>query len=230
MRMILCTTLAALWVWFAIDVAPRDARAPRPVAVAAKADETSAETLHNIGVSLDRSGRPADALAYFERAASFRPLEPAFAEAAAHQRARLAKRAWIRFLVPATLLVLAVLLVGGVRSLARGHRDRRLLRRLRLRGRNRIRVRATDESAEIPLQFNHEPGALLDRHPLTVVWSSASHGKHMKSRPPVEVDGRSAVLRLDRERLGRLQRYPGEWKGFFYLDGREVGEAVARVG
>ena len=77
--------------------------------------------------------------------------------------------------------------------------------------------------------LNTQPG-LLDRHPLTVVWSSARHGKHMKSRPPLELDGRKAVIRLDGERLERLQRYPGEWKGFFYLDGREVGEAVARVG
>jgi hypothetical protein len=229
--MILLTALVALWAWFAIEVAPRDSRVPRrPIAVAAEVDETTAESLYNIGVALNRQGRPADALAYFERARSFRPLEPSFARAVERQEARLAKRAWIRFLVPATLVVLVVLVVGAVRGLFRRHRDRRLLRRLRLRGRNRFRVGPRDESAEFSLKFNHDLGRLLDQHPLTVVWSSSRHGKHMKSRPPVEAEGRRAVLRLDAERLDRLREYPGDWKGFFYLDGREVGEAVARVG
>ena len=70
----------------------------------------------------------------------------------------------------------------------------------------------------------------MARHPLTIVWSSARHGKHMKSQPPVEADGRKAVVRLDGKRLERLRSFPGEWKGFLYLDGRPVGEATARVG
>ncbi|MHC4937528.1 MAG: tetratricopeptide repeat protein [Planctomycetota bacterium] len=230
MRFILLTALIALWAWFAIAVAPRASHAPRPVVIEKQVDGVTAETLHNMGVSLNHMGRPGDALAYFERAESFKPLDPVFAKSAALQRSRLEKRAWIRFLVPATVITLLVVLVGSIRSGLRSHRDRRRLRRLRLRGDRWFRIRSGDDHAELPLRFNHEVAGLLDRHPLTVVWSSARHGKHMKSRPPVDLDGRKAVIRLDGERLERLRRYPGEWKGFFYLDGREVGEAIARVG
>jgi len=230
MRLALLTALIALWVWFAVDVAPRESRAPRPVPVAGKAQGTTAETLHNRGVDLNRRGRPGDALAYFERARDFRPLEPVYASSVARQRARLAKRAWLRVLVPATVAALLLVLLSAARSGARRRRERNDLRRLSLRGGNRYRIRPQDAVAELPLRFNREVGDLLERFPLTVVWSSARHGKHMKSRPPVEADGRSAVLKLDEERLGRLRQYPGEWKGFFYLDGREVGQAVARVG
>ena len=230
MRFVLLTAVLALWAWFATQVASRDSRAPRPIAVEEQVDGTTAEGLHNIGVALNRQGIPGDALAYFERAHSFRPLDPVYARSLARQEARLAKRAWIRFLVPVTLLTLLIVAVSFVRRAVGRHRDRRRLRRLRLRGRNSFRIRASDEHAELPLRFNHEVEGLLDRHPLTVVWSSARHGKHMKSRPPVESQGRNAVIRLDGERLNRLRRYPGEWKGFFYLDGRAVGEAVARVG
>lgn len=230
MRLILLTALVVLWGWFVVCVAPRDSRAPRPVPVPENVEGASAQGLHNIGVALNRQGLPADALLYFERAASFRPLEPVYARSVALQKARLAKRAWIRFLVPATVVGLLIVLVSTVRRGVRCHRDRCRLRRLRLRGDNHFRIRPGDESAELPLRFNHEVAGLLDRHPLTVVWSSSRHGKHMKSRPPVVLDGRRARIRLDGERLERLRRYPGEWKGFFYLDGREVGEAVARVG
>ena len=230
MRFILLTALIALWAWFALRVAPRASHAPSPIVVEKQVDGVTAVGLHNTGVALNQQGRPADALAYFERAVSFRPLEPALAKSVALQRARLEKRAWIRVLVPASVLTILVLLIGGIRGGLRRHRDRLRLRRLRLRGERWFRIRSGDESAELPLRFNHDVAGLLDRHPLTVVWSSARHGKHMKSRPPVDLDGTKAVIRLDGERLQRLQRYPGEWKGFFYLDGREVGEAVARVG
>ena len=230
MRFVLLTAMLALWGWFATQVAPRNSRAPRPIAVEKQLDGTSAVGLHNIGVALNRQGEPGDALAYFERAQSFRPLEPVYAKSVASQRAHLAKRGWIRFLVPATAVTLLILFVSAVRSIGKRHRDRRRLRKLRLRGESWFRIRSGAKSAELPLRFNADVEDLLDRHPLTVVWSSARHGKHMKSRPPVESSGRKAVIRLEGERLERLRRYPGEWRGFLYLDGREVGEAVARVG
>ena len=70
----------------------------------------------------------------------------------------------------------------------------------------------------------------MRRHPLTIVWSSAGHGKHMKSQPPVKVDGDSATVELDEDRLDRLRRYPGDWNGFLYLGRTQVGRAAAKVG
>ena len=52
----------------------------------------------------------------------------------------------------------------------------------------------------------------------------------MKSRPPVEAEGRCCTVKLDRDRLERLRRYPGDWKGFLYLGKTPVGETAARVG
>jgi hypothetical protein len=51
----------------------------------------------------------------------------------------------------------------------------------------------------------------------------------MKSRPPVEAEGKALKVRLEGERLERLRRYPGEWKGFLYFGRTPVGEAAARV-
>ncbi|MEM8884343.1 MAG: hypothetical protein AAGD14_09755 [Planctomycetota bacterium] len=225
------TMLIALWCWFAFAVAPVPARgaAPQPVMVLdGEQERVTAEALHNEGVALNRAGRPGDALLYFERAVSFRPLNETYRASAQWQRARLERRAWLRFLVPASALTLLLGFVASVRGAFRRHRERRALRGLR--GDGWTRIGRGDDEAELNVRFNEEVEPLLARHPLTVVWSSARHGKHMKSRPPVETMGRKAVIRLEGERLERLQRYPGEWKGFLYLDGHEVGEAVARVG
>ena len=70
----------------------------------------------------------------------------------------------------------------------------------------------------------------MRRHPLTIVWSCAGQGKHMKSRPPVRVEGRALKVRLDKDRIERLRRHPGDWKGFLYLGKTPVGETAARVG
>ena len=51
----------------------------------------------------------------------------------------------------------------------------------------------------------------------------------MKSRPPVRADGRAVTVKLDQDRLERLRRYPGDWKGFLYLGRTAVGETAARV-
>ncbi|MGH7163173.1 MAG: hypothetical protein ACREID_06800, partial [Planctomycetota bacterium] len=80
------------------------------------------------------------------------------------------------------------------------------------------------------LRFNEPVDRLLARHPLTVVWSSAAHGKHMKSRPPVEGKGAEWNVVLEGDRLERLRRCPGAWRGFLYLGRSPVGEAAARVG
>jgi len=227
---VLITAVAALWVWFAIAVGPQDARPPRRIITELPLQGISAVSLHNDGVALNESGKPGDALLYFERAHSFRPMDVALATSYKQQQAYVAKRAWARVLVPATLLVIAFLVIAVLRGLIVRRRDRRVLRRLRLRGGRWIRIRPNAEQAELKFRFNHDVRGVLARHPLTIVWSSARHGKHMKSQPPVEVDGRKAVVRLDGERLDRLRRFPGEWKGFLYLDGRPVGEATARVG
>ncbi len=214
--------LIALWGWFALEVAPGDGR--RPVALAVDGD-TAAE-LNNQGVALDRQGRPADALAYFERARDFRPLEPVFAANAERQRQRVEMRGWIRFLVPASAVALVLLVLRGLRGLA----DRARLRGLHTRGESFVRILPGDERVELPLRFNAPVEGLLSRHPLTVVWSCAGQGKHMKSRPPVKARGDHATIRLDGERMKRLQRHPGDWRAFLYMGKTAVGEAAARVG
>lgn len=227
----LVAALLTLWGWFFIEVAPLDARRTHAVPVDESLEETtSAATLLNQGVELDRAGRPADALLYFERAREFRPQESTYQIAVERQRARLAKRGWMRLLVPATALTMLFAAFAFIRGVLHGVRDRIRMRRLRLTGENWFRIRPEDKDAALPLRFNGNLGKLLKRHPLTVVWSSARHGKHMKSKPPVDTEGSNAILKLDGKRLERLRRYPGEWKGFLYLGGREIGNATARVG
>jgi hypothetical protein len=104
------------------------------------------------------------------------------------------------------------------------------LSRLRLRGDPWLRIRKRDTEADLSLRFSEPVSGLLKRHPLTIVWSSSSHGKHMKSRPPVRARGRKIEVELKGERLERLQRYPGSWQGFLYLGRSLVGKAAARVG
>jgi len=227
---VLITAVAALWVWFAVAVGPQDTRLPRRITTEEPLEGISAVSLHNEGVTLNERGQPGDALLYFERAHNFRPLDNVIAASYERQQAIVAKRAWGRVLAPATLLALVVAFVAGVRGWIVRRRDRLVLRRLRLRGGRWFRIRSGASEAELKFRFNHDIDRVLKRHPLTIVWSSARHGKHMKSRPPVEASGRNAVVRLDGDRLDRLRQYPGEWKGFLYLDGRPVGEATARVG
>jgi hypothetical protein len=210
LNLILISTLSGLWIYFAVEVAPQEA-AP-PVAVKADNEKLSAATLNNEGVRLDREGHRGDALAYLERAHQFRPRDTVIATNVAHQRARVAKRGWARVI-----------------RVVRWVRDRARLARVRLRGDPWLRIEKREDAAEMPLRFTEPVGPLLRRHPLTIVWSSAKHGKHMKSRPPVRADGRAVTVRLDRDRLERLRRHPGDWKGFLYLGRTAVGETAARV-
>ncbi|MHC4955449.1 MAG: hypothetical protein ACYTGZ_16475 [Planctomycetota bacterium] len=230
LAIILASAVTALWIWFAISVGPRDSVRPVRVVEVEQEQGVTAASLHNIGVSLNERGQSGDALLYFERAHAFRPMDAQFAKSYERQEAFVAKRAWLRVLVPATLLAILLSGLSGVRGLARRRRDRKRLGRLRLRGDNWFRIRPDEERAALSFRFNHDVQALLARHPLTIVWSSARHGKHMKSQPPVEVAGRRAVVSLEGERLERLRRFPGDWKGFLYLDGTPLGEATARVG
>jgi hypothetical protein len=227
LNLILISTLAGLWVYFAVDVAPEDTTAP--VAVKADGEKLSAATLNNKGVRLDREGRRADALAYLERAHQFRPHDTVIASNFERQQARVARRGWVRVLAVGTLFVLAFVGVTTVLRFVRWARDRARLARIRLRGDLWLRVEKRETSAEMSLRFTEPVGPLLRRHPLTIVWSSAKHGKHMKSRPPVRADGRAVMVKLDADRLERLRRYPGDWKGFLYLGRTAVGETAARV-
>lgn len=227
LNLILISTLSGLWIYFAVEVAPQESSAP--VAVKADGEKLSAATLNNEGVRLDRQGRRGDALAYLERAHEFRPRDEVIAGNLDRQQARVAKRGWARVLGGGTLFV--ILFVGTTTFVrfVRWARDRARLARIRLRGDPWVRIEKRDDAAEMPLRFSEPVGPLLRRHPLTVVWSSARHGKHMKSRPPVRAEGRAVVIRLDRERLERLRRYPGDWRGFLYLGRIAVGETAARV-
>ncbi|MHC4548204.1 MAG: tetratricopeptide repeat protein [Planctomycetota bacterium] len=227
LSLILISALAGFWIYYAAEVAPA-ADAP-PVKVKADGEELSAATLNNEGVRLDRQGRPADALAYLERAHAFRPRDPTIAANYARQQARVAKRGWHRVLAGSTLAVVLFVLTTSVWRFVRWTVDRARLARLRLRGDPWIRIDPGEKAAELPLRFSEPVGPLLSRHPLTIVWSSARHGKHMKSRPPVKTEGRACKVRLDRDRLTRLRRYPGDWKGFLYLGKTPVGETAARV-
>lgn len=227
LTLILVPATLGLWAYYLVLVAPLDAA--RPVAVRPDGAELSAATLNNEGVRLDRAGRAGDALAYLQRAQDFRPLDPVITGNVARQEARVRKVAWTRALGGGTAFVFALLVIAGLWHGVRGARDRARLARLRVAGDPWFVIPRDGEEAELPLRFTGELDGVLRRNPLTIVWSSAAHGKHMKSRPPVEARGRSLTVRLDRDRLARLQRYPGEWKGFLYLGGRPVGEAGARV-
>ena len=227
-NLILITGLIGLWGYFFVEISPRNSR--RPVAVKTGGEELSAATLNNAGVSDDKRGMYGDAVAYFERAHDFRPRDEVIATNLGRAKARLAKRGWARALGVTT--VLAVLWFGfsSIFRAGRWMRDHARLSRVRLRGDPWVHIPRESSDAEIPLRFSAPVDGLVRRHPLTIVWSSASCGKHMKSRPPVKVDGREAVIKLDEERIERLRRYPGDWKGFLYLGKTPVGEAAARVG
>jgi hypothetical protein len=225
--LILLAALSALWGYFAAAVEPLDSALP--VAVPAGGDELSAASLNNEAARLARAGRHGDALAYLRRARDFRPLDPVIGRNAARQEARVRKDAWMHALVTATGAAAVVLLVVGVRRGVRGARDRARLSGLRLAGDPWFVIPREGAAAELALRFTAPLDGLVARHPLTIVWSSAAHGKHMKSRPPAAAHGRALTVRLEGERLERLRRYPGDWKGFLYFGRTPVGEAAARV-
>jgi len=229
LALILVSAQLGLWTWFAFAVAPEDAA--RPVRVPDDGrDEPSAASLNNEGVALDRAGRRGDALAHFERAHDFRPLDATIRTNLERQRARVRERAWLRALVPLAVLVAFFAVAMFVLAAVRRARDARRLRRVRLRGDPWVRIDRDADAAELRLAFSEDVDRLVRRHPLTIVWSSARQGKHMKSRPPVVAEGRSVKVQLDAERVERLRRYPGDWKGFLYLGKTPVGETAARVG
>ena len=229
-NLIVISALIGLWSYFALAVAEADTSAPVALAVPVRADGPTAESLNNEGVRLSRVGRPADALAYFEQAHAFRPLNEEIAANLARQQARVGSRGWLLALGVSTAAAIVLLLGTGVVALVRGAFDRVRLARLRLRGDVWVRVRPGDKKVEMPLRFSERVESILRRHPLTIVWSSSGQGKHMKSRPPVAAKGKKCTVKLDADRLERLRRYPGLWKGFLYIGRTLVGEAAARVG
>jgi hypothetical protein len=224
---ILVATVLGLWAYYVAAADALDSRPP--VAVAADGVELSAATLNNEGVRLALSGRDGDALAYLRRARDFRPLDPVLRGNVARQEARMRRAAWSRALGLGTAASTVLLLVAGTFHGVRRARDRARLARLRLAGDSWFVIPREGAAAELPLRFSGPLDGLLGRHPLTIVWSSAAHGKHMKSRPPAAAHGHALTVQLDGERLGRLRRYPGEWRGFLYLGRTPVGEAAARV-
>jgi len=226
LSLISCSALLGLWAYYGGVVAERDAALPVPVAQRATGETVDAASLNATAVRLARQGRESDALAYLERAHEFRPHDPAIANNLARQRNRVARVGWLRVLAPGSLLLgalLAFLLVRRVRDAARLHR-------LRMRGEPWLAVHPGDDKASLELSFSAPVGGLLRRHPLSIVWSSATYNKHMKSRPPVSARGRRCRIDLDRTRLDRLRRYPGLWKAFVYVEKTAVGESAARVG
>ena len=225
---ILITCLLVLWGYYATAIAPHASR--RPVPVEAGPEELSAGSLNNRGVILVGRGQGADALAFFERAHQLRPDDVVIARNYAWQRAREQKRGWLRALgggsLGAFLLTVWSVFVGTFRRI----RDRFRLGRTRVRGEPWVRIDGKTKKAELNLHFTEPVGCLLRRHPLVIVWSSAQHGKHMKSRPEASAKGATLRVPLKGHRLNELRRYPGDWKAFLYLGKTPVGRAAARVG
>lgn len=227
LTLILVPAVLGLWGYFLAAVEPLDSAAP--VAVAADGDELSAATLNNEGVRLARTGQEGDALEYLKRARDFRPLDPVIARNAEWQEARVKKAGWARILGLGTVVAVLELVFAGIWHCIRRVRDRSRLEKLHLAGDPWFLIPREGDRAELALRFSEPLDGLVSRHPLTIVWSSAAHGKHMKSRPPVEAEGKALKVRLEGERLERLRRYPGDWKGFLYFGRTPVGEAAARV-
>ncbi len=227
LTMVLVPAVLGLWGYYLAAVRPLDSAAP--VAVHADGDDLSAATLNNEGVRLARAGRDGDALAYLKRARDFRPLDPVVARNAERQEARVKKAGWARILAFLTTAAILDLFLAGLWHGVRRVRDRARLARVRLAGDPWFLIPREGEKAELALKFSEPLDGLVSRHPLTIVWSSAAHGKHMKSRPPVAAEGRGLTVKLEGDRLERLRRYPGDWKGFLYFGRTPVGEAAARV-
>ncbi len=227
LTLILVPAVLGLWGYFFAAVAPLDSAAP--VAVGAEGDDLSAATLNNEGVRLARDGREGDALEYLKRARDFRPLDPVIARNAERQEARVKKAGWARTLGLATAITFLELVLAGLWHGVRRIRDRARLAKIRLAGDPWFLIPREGDRAELALRFSEPLDGLVARHPLTIVWSSAAHGKHMKSKPPVAASGRGLTVKLEGERLERLRRYPGDWKGFLYFGRTPIGEAAARV-
>ncbi len=227
LTMILVPLVLGLWGYYLAAVAPLDSRPP--VAVEPDGEELSAATLNNEGVRLARQGRHGDALVYLRRARDFRPLDPVFAGNAAREEARVDKLGWARILGLGTVIAVLDLLFAGLWHIVRRVRDGAKLARMRLAGDPWFLIPRDGDRAELAMKFSEPLEGLVRRYPLTIVWSSARHGKHMKSRPPVEAAGHGLKVKLEGERLARLRRYPGEWRGFLYFGRTPVGEAAARV-
>jgi len=225
---IILTALAALWIYFGTTVEAADRS--HPVHVAERGEGLSASTINNEGVRLYRNRRYGDAVAHFERAHDFAPSKRVYIDNLERARNRRRYDAWENLLGPATGLSILLFVASTFAGVIGRRRRRRALKRLRLRGDPWIDVSPEDKQAELSLKFTEPVSNVVRDHPLTIVWSSSAHGKHMKSKPPVVVDGKKARVKLDGPRLERLRRYPGHWKGFLYLGKTQVGEAVARVG
>ncbi len=227
LTMILVPAVLGLWGYFLVAVAPLDSTPP--AAVKPDGDELSAATLNNEGVRLARAGQEGDALEYLRRARDFRPLDPVIARNAERQEARVEKAGWARILGLGTVVAALELLFAAIWHGVRRVRDRARLAKLKLAGDSWFLIPREGDRAELALRFSEPLDGLVARHPLTIVWSSAVHGKHMKSRPPVAAQGKGLTVKLEGERLERLRRYPGDWKGFLYFGRTPIGEAAARV-
>jgi len=217
MRLFLLSSLALLWGHYLLFVAP-----PPAAPLASVGGEGLAARLNDDAA---RSRHAGDALALLEKAAELAPGHPAIAANLEAARARALDAAWRRILLPASALLGTLLLAGAVRR----RRDRRRLRAIRVLGEPHLAIGAAEERALFRLPLNRSPGRLVRRHPLTIVWSSAAHGRHMKSRPPARLRDGAIEVTLDRDRLARLRACPGAWRAFLYLGETRVGEATARV-
>ena len=225
----------------AVGVVPDRRRSARQPARAARSTaETAAAQLHNDRRASSTGAGPVGRMRSCTSSArtAFARCRPrTLAASYRHQEARLAEaRVASRARIPATGAFAILLAALAGRRARSAHAVRGPAARCggcACRGDNWFRIRPEDETAQLPLRFNRDVGRpARPAIPLTVVWSSARHGKHMKSRPPVETRRQARGDPAPRQGAAsrRLRRYPGDWKGFFYLDGREVGNATARVG
>ena len=222
------SALTGLWGYYALEVERLDTTPPKMMPVETT-EVTNAASLNNTGVQLDRRGRHADALVYFERAYAFRSDDPVLAANYARQENRVMQKGWRGVLGATTAIVIVLLLAAAVWHGLRRVADRARLARLRLRGNRWMRIDRDDKDAELSMRFSHPVGGLARRHKPNVVWTCASQNQHMKSRRSVKVKGRECKVRLDNQRLKQLRKYPGEWRCILRLGDTEVGEAAARV-
>jgi len=228
---ILITALTALWLYFGV-VSEHRANGPL-VGIEGPAMDGAAPTssgLNNEGVRLAAEGRAEDALVYLERARDFNPEHPVIRANIDKQETRIWKDAFQNVLIAGTVMVGVLFGGGAVFGAFRALAEKRRLNRLHLCAEPALTIRPGETHAKLTLPFNRALcRGLLRRNPLTIVWSCSGQGKHMKSRPPVKVSGKRIEVELDHERVERLRRYPGNWRGFLYLGNTPVGEAVARV-
>ena len=227
---IFVSALLGLWGYFGavIDELPT----PTLQKVAEREPYVEAAKLNNQGVDRRyRGGRGhLDALNYLERARDFAPDHPVITANYESQRARVKQKAWEIALGTMSAVGLGALFVLHMIARARGWRDRKRLRRLRLGGVRTVDIDPATEEAKLELQFSEAPRGLLRRHPPSVVWTCAEQNKHMKSRRSVRVKGRDCRIHLDKKKVKQLLQYPGKWRCILRLGKTEIGEAKARVG